>query len=168
VSDAAREHGIAAASGSKAFNLAGLKAAFFVAEGDRMTRLIASLPAEVTFRTGLFGLLATRAGFADSRDWLAGTVTAIEQNVALLAEQLRDKLPAVRFRRPQASYLAWLDMSALGWGDDPAVTALHRGRVALSSGPTFGRPGSGFARMNLGCAPETVVEAVDRLAGAAG
>jgi cystathionine beta-lyase len=164
VSDEAREHGIAAESGSKAFNLAGLKTAFFVAEGERMTKLIRALPEEVTFRTGLFGLLATRAGFAESGEWLRDTVSAIEANVALLDEQLREHLPAARFRRPAASYLAWLDMSGLAWGDDPADRALREARVALSGGLNFGRPGAGHARMNLACSPDTVVEAVARLA----
>lgn len=167
VSAEAAEHGIAAESASKAFNLAGLKAALFVAESDRMTRLIRSLPEEVTFRTGLFGLIATRAGFAHGRDWLRGTVAAIEENVALLEAQLAEKLPAARLRRPQATYLAWLDLTALGWGDDPARYALEHARVALGNGPQFGLQGAGHARMNLACAPETVVEAVDRLAAAA-
>ena len=167
VSDEARDHGIAAESGSKAFNLAGLKTAFFVAEGDRMTALIRALPDEVSFRTGLFGLLATRAGFADSLGWLDEAVTAIESNATLLAELLRDQLPAVGFRRPAAGYLAWLDMSALGWGDDPAEHVLHAARVALSSGPTFGSPGRGHARMNLACSPETITEAVSRIARSA-
>jgi len=164
VSDAAREHGVAAESGSKAFNLAGLKAAFIVAESERMTELVRRLPEEVTFRTGHFGLMATRAGFADARDWLAGTVAAIVENVELLEAQLAEKLPGVRVRRPAASYLAWIDLSALGWGDDPAEYVLERARVALSNGPDFGREGRGFARMNLACAPELVVEAVDRMA----
>jgi cystathionine beta-lyase len=164
VCDAAREHGIVAASASKAFNLAGLKCALFVAEGERMAGLIASLPDEVTFRAGLFGLIATRAGFADSLDWLDATVAAIETNFVLLEDQLAEKLPEVRLRRAEASYLAWLDMSALGWGDDPAARALAAARVALTSGPTFGTPGTGYARMNVACAPETIVEAVDRLA----
>jgi len=164
VSDAAREHGVAAESGSKAFNLAGLKAAFIVAESERMTELVRGLPEEVTFRTGHFGLMATRAGFADARDWLAGTVAAIVENVELLEAQLAEKLPGVRVRRPAASYLAWIDLSALGWGDDPAEYVLERARVALSNGPDFGREGRGFARMNLACAPELVVEAVDRMA----
>jgi cysteine-S-conjugate beta-lyase len=168
VSDEAREHGIAAESGSKAFNLAGLKTAFFVAESDRMTELITSLPEEVTFRAGLFGLIATRAGFASSRGWLQATVAAVEHNVAVLEEQLAASLPAVRLRRPVASYLAWLDMSALGWGEDPAQFALEHAKVALSSGPAFGAQGAGHARMNLGCAPGTIVEAVTRLARAAG
>src|SRR5579863_2589137 len=126
VSDEAREHGIAAESGSKAFNLAGLKTAFFVAESDRMTKLITSLPEEVTFRAGLFGLIATREGFTHGRAWLQATVAAIEHNVAVLEGQLAASLPAVRLRRPDASYLAWLDMSALGWGDDPAQFALDQ------------------------------------------
>ena len=168
VSDAAREHGIAAESGSKAFNLAGLKTAFFVAESDRMTKLVTSLPEEVTFRAGLFGLIATREGFASSREWLRATVAAIERNVTVLEEQLAASLPAVRLRRPAASYLAWLDMSALDWGEDPAQFALDHAKVALSSGPAFGSQGAGYARMNLGCAPGTITEAVARLAQAAG
>jgi cystathionine beta-lyase len=168
VSDAARDHGIAAESGSKAFNLAGLKTAFFVAESDRMTKLIVSLPDEVTYRAGLFGLIATRAGFTGGRGWLRATLAAIEHNVTVLEQQLAASLPAVRLRRPDASYLAWLDMSALGWGDDPAQVALTRARVALHSGPAFGPPGAGYARMNLACAPGTVIEAVSRLARTVG
>lgn len=164
VSDAAREHGITAESGSKAFNLAGLKCAMFATASDRMTQVMRSMPEEVTVRTGLFGVIATRAGFDDSRGWLDDTVTAIEDNVAVLEQQLATKLPQVVLRRPAASYLAWLDMTALGWGDDPADHALRHAKVALVRGLDFGEPGRGFARMNIGCAPETIVEAVDRLA----
>jgi cystathionine beta-lyase len=164
VSDEARAHGIAAESGSKAFNLAGLKTALFVSESDRMTALIRSLPEEVTFRAGQFGLIATREGFVRSRDWLDATVASVQNNVDHLQAELAAHLPAVRLRRPSASYLAWLDMSALGWGDDPAVIAEQQARVALSSGPAFGRQGAGYARMNLACSPDTITEAVRRLA----
>jgi len=167
VSDEARAHGIAAESASKAFNLAGLKCALLVAADEPMTALIRGLPEEVTARTGLLGAIATREGFTHGRDWLRGTVAAIERNVDLLDALLRERLPAVRFRRPAASYLAWLDMSALGWGDDPARRVLDDARVALVSGPTFGRQGAGFARLNLACSPEVLTEAVDRIARAA-
>jgi cystathionine beta-lyase len=164
VSDQACNHGIAAESGSKAFNLAGLKTAFFVADSDRMITLIRSLPVEVTFRAGLFGLLATRAGFTHGLDWLDATIAAVEGNVKLLDERLRAQLPSVRFRRPHASYLAWLDMSALSWGEDPAERALQEAKVALSAGPSFGKPGVGHARMNLACTPDATTKAIGRLA----
>src|SRR5699024_10784496 len=168
VSEEAREHGITAASGSKAFNLAGLKTALFVADSDRMGELLESLPEEVSLRTGLFGHIATRVGFTSARRWLAQTITTVESNFALLERRLTEKLPEVRLRRPGATYLAWLDMSALGWGDDPAQYATEHARVALSSGPSFGAQGAGHARMNVACAPETIVEAVDRLSAAVG
>jgi cystathionine beta-lyase len=164
VSDEARSHGIAAESGSKAFNLAGLKTAFFVAESDRMSELVRALPAEVTYRTGQFGLIATREGFANGREWLDDTIASVEANLAHLEAELAAHLPAVRVRRPSASFLAWLDMTALGWGDDPAAVALREARVALASGPAFGPQGAGHARMNIACAPETITEAVRRLA----
>jgi len=167
VSDAAREHGIAAHSASKAFNLAGLKCALFVAAGDRMRALIRSLPEEVVYRTGLFGAIATRVGLSEGRDWLDGTIAAIEANRRLLTQQLAEKLPLARYREPHASYLAWIDLNEYGWGEDPARVLRRKAGVALSNGPHFGRQGQGFARMNIACAPELLVEAVDRLAAAA-
>lgn len=167
VSDAAREHGVAAESGSKAFNLAGLKAAFMVAGSERMARMVAELPDEVTFRTGHFGLLATQAGFANSREWLAATLESIVANVEVLERELAEKLPGAVLRRPSASYLGWIDLSALGWGDDPASVLLERAKIAFSNGPQFGREGRGFVRMNLACAPELITEAVTRMAALA-
>ncbi|RKQ36138.1 MalY/PatB family protein [Kocuria tytonis] len=167
VSDTARRHGVAAASGSKAFNLAGLKAAMFVVDSEPMARWLQAVPDAVSYRTGIMGLLATQEGFRHCTDWLDATIEVIQQNMELLERQLAEKLPAVRVRRGSATYLAWLDMRALGWGDDPAEYAVAHAKVALSSGPTFGTGGQGFARMNLACSPDTVVEAVDRLRAAA-
>ncbi len=164
VSDAAREHGVAAESGSKAFNLAGLKAAFIVPASERMTELVRGLPLEVPFRTGLFGLVATQAGFAESREWLADTLAAITANFSLLESLLASELPLARLRRPSASYLAWIDLSAYGWGDDPAAHILEHARVALSNGPAFGREGRGYVRLNVACSPEVLTEAVARIA----
>ncbi|QSB04894.1 MalY/PatB family protein [Natronoglycomyces albus] len=166
VSDEARAHGIAAESGSKAFNLAGLKGALFVAESDRMTQLIRSLPEEVTARAGLFGLMATREGFDHGREWLAATLATIENNFALLQKELATKLPQARLRSASATYLAWLDLRGVGWGEDPAAFALEHAKVALLPGHAFGAEGAGYARMNLACAPETITEAIDRMARA--
>lgn len=164
VSEQAREHGVAAESGSKAFNLAGLKTALFVAGSDRMADFVRCLPDEVRYRTGLFGLIATREGFANGREWLDEAITTIQENFDLLERELREQLPEVKLRQGRSTYLAWLDMRGLGWGDDPAAHALEHAKVALSNGPAFGEQGRGFARMNLACSPDTVVEAVRRLA----
>ncbi|MFI5059985.1 MAG: MalY/PatB family protein [Actinomycetales bacterium] len=167
VSDAAREHGIAAHSGSKAFNITGLKCAVFVTQSDRMADLLAPLPAEVQVRTGIFGRIATVAAYRDSRDWLTQALAAIESNRAMLGRLLERYLTEVRYREPQAGYLAWLDFRELGWGDDPSLLALEKGRVALMAGPHFGTQGVGFVRLNFACSPSVLTEAVLRLAAVA-
>lgn len=164
VSDAAREHGIAAHSASKAWNLAGLKCALFVTASERMHGLLDGLAEEVHFRTSLLGRIANTAAFTDGDEWLDGARASIRSNRDLLATLLAERLPAVGYRLPPASYLAWLDLRALGWGDDPAARILESAGVALNSGLDFGAQGAGFVRLNFACSPEVLTEAVDRIA----
>jgi len=164
VSDAAKEHGLCVTSPSKAFNLAGLKCAMMIAASDSMTAVLDGLPLEVGYRTALFGLHASTAAFRDGDDWLDGTIAAIVDSRRALTSLLAEHLPDIVYREPSASFLAWLDFRAAGWGDDPSQRALAQARVALNPGPTFGSQGIGFARLNFACSPEVLTEAVVRLA----
>jgi cystathionine beta-lyase len=167
VSDAAREHGVAVTAATKAFNIAGLKAALIVTASDRGDRVRAALPYEVEWRMSQFGSIASIAAFREGGQWLDGVLASLDDNRRLLAELLTDELPDVRYRMPDATYLAWLDLSALGWGDDPAAHALEHAKVALGIGPTFGASvGRGHARLNFACTPEVLSEAITRLADA--
>lgn len=169
VSDAAREVGVAVTSASKSFNIAGLKSALVVTASERGDRVRESFPDEVEWRMGQFGALASIAAFQEGGPWLDGVLASLDDNRRLLAELLADELPDVRYRMPQATYLAWLDLSALRWGDDPAAHALEHARVALAGGPGFGASvGRGHARLNFACTPEVLSEAVSRLAEARG
>ncbi|MGO4691408.1 MalY/PatB family protein [Glaciibacter sp. 2TAF33] len=166
VSAEAAEHGVAVTSASKAWNLAGLKCAVMVTASERMRQLVAGMPEEVTTRTSQLGLVANIAAFTEGVPWLDDELAALESNRALLAELLDAQLPGARYEQPRASYLAWLDFRGLGWGDDPAQVALGRAKVALINGLDFGSPGRGFARLNFGCSPDVLAEAVSRLAAA--
>ncbi len=163
VSDAARRRGICVTAPSKAFNLAGLKCALIVTADPAHAEMVARMPEEVVTRTGIFGLLAAITAYdGECDDWLDGAISSMDANRLLLADLLADRLPSVRYAPPEASYLAWLDLRELGWGDDPSLCALDRG-VALNPGPSFGREGRGHSRLNFACSPEVLVEAVDRL-----
>ncbi|UFS59264.1 MalY/PatB family protein [Subtercola endophyticus] len=168
VSEAARAVGITLTSASKGWNLAGAKCAMQIAQSDRTLAMLDALPDEVHMRTSQLGLHGSIAAFAEAVPWLDQAIEAIRQSAELLRELLAAQLPGVVFRRPQASYLAWLDFRALGWGDDPSVVALESAKVALMAGPEFGRQGAGFVRLNLACSPEVLTEAVGRLARVAG
>ncbi|WP_420488592.1 MalY/PatB family protein [Microbacterium atlanticum] len=156
--------GYAVVSASKAFNLAGLKCALMVTADDATTAVVRSLPDEVEWRTGLFGALAAVAAFSgESDDWLDAQLAALDVNRVLLAELLAEHLPAARYRIPDAGFLAWIDLTALAWGDNPAVKVLRDAKVALHFGPLFGQEGAGHVRLNFGCSPEVLREAVERL-----
>jgi cystathionine beta-lyase len=166
VSDAAREHGVTITSASKAFNLAGVKCALMIASSPRSVALLDGMDEEVLWRTSLLGLHASVAAFEHGNDWLDGALVAIETNREMLGHLLAMQLPDVGYRPPAAGYLAWLDLRALEWGDDPSIRALEVARVALNSGPSFGGDSNGFARLNFACSPEVLMDAVARLVSA--
>lgn len=163
-SDEAARVGYAVTSASKAYNLAGLKCALMVTASDETSRIVREMPAEVEWRTGLFGALAGVAAFSPETDaWLDAELAALDGNRRLLAELLAEHVPGARFRIPDAGFLAWVDLSALGWGDNPATKILREAKVALHFGPHFGDEGKGHVRINFGCDPDLLREAVARI-----
>lgn len=152
-------------SASKGWNLAGVKCSVIVAADPRAAALLAHLPPEVACRASIIGLHANVAAFSDARPWLDATVAAVEANDALLAELLAAYLPGARHHRPRAGYLAWVDLRDASLGDDPYDRILTEARVALGNGASFGLGGAGHVRVNLACAPDTLREAVSRIAG---
>ena len=168
-SPAAARVGYAVVSASKAFNLAGLKCALIVTADDVTTKVVRSLPDEVEWRTGLFGAIAAVAAFSPESDpWLDSQLAALDVNRALLADLLAEHVPGARYRIPDAGFLAWVDLSALGWGDNPAERIRRDAKVAFHLGPYFGAEGAGHVRINFGCSPEVLAEAVRRVGSLVG
>jgi len=151
-------------SATKGWNIPGVKCGIAVA-GDAESEAILRLRWDALLASHL-GVQATVAALRRGRYWLDAALGQIDENARLLADLLARHLPGVRYRRPQASFLAWLDCRDLGLGADPAAAFLTEGRVALSPGPDFGSQGSGFARLNIGTSPELLGEAVRRIAAA--
>ena len=155
---------VALVAASKAFNLAGLKAAQVIAgSDDTMRRLTESIPIEVTYSAAHLGVIASIAAYREGDAWLDETRARIAANAELLASLLADQLPAIAYAPGPSTYLAWLDCRDLGLGDDPAAAFLERGRLALNPGSDFGSQGRGFARLNLATTPEIISEAVARM-----
>jgi cystathionine beta-lyase len=166
--DTASEAAITLTSATKAWNLAGLKCGLAIARSPRMRDALAALPADLHDRVGHLGVLASAAAFTRAEGWLDELRDYLAENRRWFAELLAERLPQVEYHPGQATYLAWLDCRALGFGDDPAARFLEKGRVALAPGPDFGVLGRGFVRLNLGTSRALVEQAVDRMATAVG
>ncbi len=156
---------ITVTSGSKAFNVAGLRWAILHAGPDQFHAAIRALPAHYLGIPNLLAVEATDAAWSECDDWLAALREVLDDNRRRLGTLLAEHLPDVGYHEPEATYLAWLDCRALGLGDDPAATFRQRG-VELASGPRFGAIGAGFARLNFATSPTVLEAIVTAMAGA--
>jgi cystathionine beta-lyase len=167
-------------SASKAWSLAGLKAALVIAGRDAADDL-ASMPEEVSHGPSHLGVLAHTAAFREGGEWLDALLADLTANRDLLGRLIAEHLPQVRYIPPEGTYLAWLDCRALGLSDEndtdgpglttelagPALAFLEQGRVALSSGHVFGSGGAGHVRLNFGTSQAVLTEAVRRMGAVA-
>ncbi len=135
-----RDRAVALHSASKAWNVPGLKCAQLVAASDRPRELVRapSRGGHLPHRACSAWSPRRRRTPAAPRGW-SRCSAVIEDNHRLFARLLADHLPSLHHRVPAATYLAWLDCSALQLGEDPAAAFLVRGRVALDSGSALRR-----------------------------
>ncbi len=157
---------IALHSAAKTFHLAGLKAAVAV-PGPAATEL-AVLPQLASDGVSHVASIAHQAGFRHGGPWLDGLLDALAGNIGLVGRLLAERLPAVRWIPPEATYLGWLDLRSAGIpeGTPPAEFLLDKARVALVEGAAFGAEGEGFARINLAASRPLLDEAIVRIAAA--
>jgi cystathionine beta-lyase len=80
---------------------------------------------------------------------------------------LDEKLPTVGYRIPDSSYLAWLDLTSLNLGENPAEFLLENGKVAFNSGISFGPESGQFVRLNFATSEEIIEEAIKRIVSCA-
>lgn len=154
-------------SASKAWNIAGLKCAVMIAGSDEvretLRRHLHAIPTEIEARVGHLGVQASIAAFHDADAWLTGLRSYLDGNRTLLLELLGDQLPGARCVAPEATYLAWIDCSALRIDGEPAQHFRERGRVALEPGTKFGTGGEHYVRLNFGTSRSILRDIVERM-----
>jgi cystathionine beta-lyase len=146
-------------SPSKTFNLPGLNFAFAVVADEALRRRFTHPGRGLLPFPGCFAVAAAEAAYRDGGDWHARLLDYLRGNRDALEAFVAAELPRVRMTHVEATYLAWLDVRALGL-EDPAAACRSAG-VALSAGAAFGDPA--FLRLNFGCRRETLDEALRRL-----
>lgn len=163
ISDTSREVGVCITAASKTWNLAGLKCATIITGSDRTQSIANSMPLAVHYRASLFGAFAAAKAY-QSVDWLESCLATLDANRRFVKTELDKKLPTVGYRIPDTSYLAWLDVSSLNLGDDPAKALVENAKVAFNAGSAFSKSHTQFVRLNFGTSQEIISEAISRMA----
>ena len=145
----AGELAISVVSASKAWNLAGLKCAAVVTASPAMASLVARFPPDTRWRIGHLGVIAAVAAYTEGEAWLDQLLRTLDHRRLVLGELLAERLPAISWQPPEATFLAWLDCRGIGPDNEARELFLRDGKVALEPGLRFGAPGAGYARLNF-------------------
>jgi cystathionine beta-lyase len=161
----AEETGVTVTSSSKAWNTAGLKAAFLVYQSEKVAERLKALPDAMHWRSSLLGAFAMAASFSSATAWLDQTNEQIEANYEFLKQELKNSLPKAKLAEMESTYLAWIDLSDYPI-DNPATEILRAGRVSLVPGEDHGGGENfkKFVRLNFATSQDRIRESVRRMA----
>ena len=165
VEEAFRDFTVTATSPSKTFNLAGLQQSNIFIPNPQLRCLFRR---EVD-RTGYdeptsFGIAAAQAAYENGDEWYTAMKAYVADNLDFACRFTREHLPGVTLRKPEGTYLAWLDFRSFGLRPaELEEIIVQRARLWLDSGSIFGKAGEGFQRINAACPRSTLLEALERL-----
>lgn len=107
--------------------------------------------------------VAFESAYRHGSEWHRGLMEHLSRNAAMI-EAWAAAHPVIGFRKPEATFLAWLDCRALDLGDRGLREFFIReAGLGLSPGLSFGKEGSGFMRLNFAVSSSVLKEALERL-----
>lgn len=143
---------------SKTFNIAGLKSSFVIIPNDSLRRAYKKEMTGLVDDPNILATVATKVAYKECDDWLSSLREYLRENLKIVQEFVA-KNPKLKLLNQDATFLAWIDVSALGL-QNPYEYFLTYG-VGLSDGEPFGN--KSFIRLNFGTDKNTLKKALDRM-----
>ena len=145
------------------FNLAGLNASYAVISNPETRKRFQHHMKGPVIRPSPFALAASEAAYRDGGAWHSELINTLRANRDRLTAAV-NALPGVHMDHMEATYLGWIDVSALRLNDAPAW--FEDKGLGFSPGAPFGD--NRFVRWNFGCPPATLERAIARFEAAVG
>lgn len=111
-----------------------------------------------------FAITAAVAAFTKGEPWVEELRKYLWENRKTVCDFVAENLPQIHIVDADATYLMWLDCSALT-DDSVAFTQMIREKTGLylSEGAEFGGNGRYFVRLNIACPGSVLMEGLERL-----
>ncbi|MFT5722681.1 MAG: cystathionine beta-lyase [Motiliproteus sp.] len=143
---------------SKTFNIAGLGCSLAIIPDPQLRQQFKRAQRGIVPDVNLLGYTATLAAYRDGDAWNRQQCDYLRHNRDYLLREI-NAIDGLRLDPFDATYLAWIDVSALQLENPPAF--FEQAGVGMSPGADFGD--CRFMRMNFGCTRSTLEEAVRRI-----
>lgn len=168
ISEEACLHSMMCTAPSKTFNLAGMATSNLFIPDPEMRRKFRSELLDVGQENmNRLGLFACRAAYEGGGEWLDQLIGYLADNLALVRDFCKNRVPQIQLVEPEGTYLAWLDCRELGMTDDELMAFFSdEAKVWLDPGTHSGEQGSGFMRFNLGSSRSVIAQALDQIEAA--
>ena len=165
VSEACRENSITCIAPTKAFNLAGLQtAAVMIPNAALRHKVWRALNTDEVAEPNAFAVDAAVAAFTKGGAWLDELRQYIFENKKRTVEFVNAEIPQIKVVPSEATYLLWLDCSALnGSATEIARYIREKTGLYLSAGNQYGSGGESFLRLNIACPRSTLEDGLARL-----
>ncbi len=151
-------------SATKSFNMPGLRCGL-MHFGSRalQDRFEARIPPLLLGHPGINGFEATSAAWTQCQPWLDRLMAHLTANRDHLVSTVRSEFPGARIYAPEATFLSWIDFSALKLPGTPFQFFLEKARVGLSAGDTFDVASREFGRLNFATSRAILDEILGRM-----
>lgn len=172
INDSFLQNSVTAIGVGKTFNLAGLAISTVVIANEELRKKFDAVYESIHFAQGtVFGHVAFESAYRGGRAWRDGLLEYLQGNFDLLENFVDDYSEYVAFRRPEGTYLAWLDFNKLckvqGYNDKKLREfIIKEAKLGLSAGSSFSKEGRGFMRLNAGVPRQTLLQAIKQLSEA--
>ena len=165
VSEEAKQNSVVFASPSKAFNMAGLATSYAVIANPTLRRRFESYVEGNELAGGnVFAFNTVVAAYNKGEEWLQQMLTYVQGNIDEVVSYIKENIPQLKVIIPQASYLVFIDFSALQLNQkDIVALCTNRAHLALNDGSIYGEEGNGYMRINLACPRSVVRQALAQL-----
>lgn len=159
------QHCIVCTAPSKTFNIAGLTDSnIFIPNQEMREKFRKTLAVSGGGMLNNMALAAAKAAYTEGKPWKDALMTYLQGNIDYLYEELTRLDMGITFRKPQGTYLLWLDCRGMGLSEEELHAFWNeKANIWLNDGSAFGKAGEGFMRMNVACPRSTLREAVARL-----
>ena len=157
--EALRDRTITLLSPSKTYNIAGLGYAFAVIPNDSIRRRFSTARGHTLPEINCIAYYAAEAAYKHGEPWRQDLLAYLRTNRDLLTSTIREKIPGAKVPNIEATYLAWIDCTALPI-ENPIQAAEDAG-LYLSDGAFFGH--ARCIRMNFGTQTERLRSALGTL-----
>ena len=154
-------------SPSKSFNIAGFQSSIVhTTNNELLEKVKTQMHIDNSDSCNVFATAAVIAAYNESGKWLDELREVLYKNKQIVKEFLADELPVIKMLECDATYLLWLDCSAIGFKSKILSEFLRSNQgLFLSAGIDFGECGDNFLRMNIACPEELLIDGLRRLKG---